>query len=153
MKTEFNYSPKKFKTSDFTSVAIALALIVVPIFMPFSIGFRRLVLVPYPFSMYLLVAIGIALLAYQFKRLSNETKLRKEARPIVVDGDKVSFVKLGKNGVQQQEILLSEVSKVDYDSEDMILKVTTPAGEFKFDSDYFDNVARFDEFRALFNQE
>lgn len=152
MATEFNYKPKNLKLSDFTSFAIALALIFVPIFMPFNIGFKRTVLVPYPYSMYLLIIIGVALIAYHVMRLRKEAKLREAARPIIVDGDNVSFVEVSSKGIEERSIKISQVSNVDYDAQDEILTVTAPTGRFKFDCDYFDSPERFAEFRKIFEK-
>lgn len=152
MVKEFNYKPGGFKISDFASIAIAIALIVVPVVMPFDLTLKRLVILTYPYTMYLMIVIGIALLVYQIMRLNKEAKLRKVARPIIVDGDIISFVKVGSKGVEECSINLQQDNKVEYDSEDEILTITTSTGKFKFDCDYFENPQRFAEFCKLFEK-
>lgn len=152
MKKQFSYTPKEGFMSYLWAFLAPIMVIVVPIVWPFGIRIGRMVILPYPYSAVVLVIIGICVLIYQFRRYKRENLLKQQGHPIVVDEDKITFTTVVKGKVEEVTFSISEVTDVDFDKEDELLKVSTGKGNFTFDADFFENKACFREFMELFYQ-
>lgn len=147
---QYNYVPKEGVMSYLWAFLVPALLIIVPLVLPFGIRIGQLVILPYPYSTIVLVAIGVCLLIYQCLRYKKEKALKQHAQPIVVDGEKITFMNVKKGVAAEVTLALTEVTKVEFDSEDELLEISTNKGKYTFDADFFDNKQRFEEFKALF---
>lgn len=149
---QFNYTPKTGIMECITSFIMPVVLIVLPIVYPFGIRLKRFNLLPYPYSMYVLVAIGALLFIYQLRRIRKDAKLKQHVQPIRVDEDKISFVRIHKGIPQEVTFTLADIKNLDLDTEDEILEVQTEKSKYKFDADFFDSKAEFKQFMKVLQQ-
>lgn len=152
MQKQFNYVPKDGMMSYIWAFLVPALVVIVPIVMPFGIRVGRMVILPYPYSTIVLVIIGICLLIYQFRRYKAEQKLKENARPIIVEDGKITFVRIKKGKIEDIVFHLSDVKSTRYDNEEETLEVSTSKGDYTFDSDFFDNKGCFNEFMGLFSK-
>lgn len=149
---QFNYTPKTGIMECITSFIMPVVLIVLPIVYPFGIQLKRFNILPYPYSMYVLVAIGVLLFIYQLRRIRKNTRLKQHVQPIRIDEDKISFVRIHKGGPQEVTFNLADIKNLDLDNEDEILEVETEESKYKFNADFFDSKAEFTQFMKMLQQ-
>ncbi len=121
---------------------------------PFSMGKRSLVLVlPYPWSMYLFIARGMVILVVGIRRHLKEFKLRGESGLIVVEEGMLTYPAVVAGAVQKVSFQLNDVQNVGYEKEDEdFIVVTNASKEHTFNKTYFRDLTEFNRFRDLFRK-
>lgn len=151
MKTVFQYTPKLSMMEYVYSIGIPVAFIIGPIVYPFNIRLGSLQILPYPYSMIVIIIGGCIGLFLSLRRIAKISKLAKlGSNTIEMDVDGVHFSQIVKGKVQRKSFALTDIKGRVYEQREKIMTLELMTGEeYDFNGQYFENLQAFDDFRSM----
>ncbi len=146
---KFDYTPASIFTDQWSNLAFAIGMIVVPMICPFGIRIRRLQLLsPTAFSIILILG-GAVLLLFTLASLRNARTLKAAGGTITYDGGRITYPAIRKGKVEYRTFLVSDIERVKDDDEEHQCKVTLPDARIVFETGYFASPEEYEAFRSL----
>jgi hypothetical protein len=156
MNQSFTYRRKY--SSNFVLMAVAgVAGIGYSLVQPFSLGYRRHVILEAPHSNYAVIVVGALFIAYAIHKFFQMRATNTATAPIAVTDAGMTFPYVSGYTATPTTVsfpLVNELwSKSDEDDgESVVLYVENSKYRFEFFAEHFENPERFSEFRSLLEQ-
>lgn len=145
----FNYTSQSVFTNQWPNLVFGVGMIVAPLMFPFGVRIRRLhILSPTVFYTILIIG-GALLLLLTFYEMRTAHTLAEQGGIITVDGKRGTYPIVGKNKVEYDTYLISDINMIKDDDKENKCKVDLPDKFIIFDIKYFDSYEQFEEFREL----
>lgn len=135
--------------SKLSTIGIALFMIVFPLIAPFGIRIGRMRILGPTAVTVIFVVGGAALLIFTLLEIRKARVLAAQGASITVDGDKVTYPVVKKDGIEQGQFNITDIEWVKYDEEEDECKIKTVDDHIILRTDFFENQEAYEDFRAL----
>ena len=143
---KFNYTPSNPFSGSVSSLAIGAGMVVVPLVYPFGIRIGRMRILGPTAVTVIFVVGGAALLIFTLLEIRKARVLAARGASITVDGDKVTYPVVKKDGIEQGQF---NIADIEYDEEENECKIKTVDDHIILRTDFFENWEAYEDFRTL----
>lgn len=144
----FNYKPKSDMKSLFINywpLLLAVGIAIYAVVSPFGIRVFRVIRIPYPISMILILVICLAVLVYYlFFKMPRLKRDKEHSKPITIDNGVVKYTKVKSGLPKEITFNVNDIKVINVDDDD--LEITVADEDITFYSDYFDSEKEYKEF-------
>jgi len=156
MKKTFTYR-EKFSWGYLFLLAMCVAGIFYALTQPFNIRFKRLELLAYPTSNYVVIAASVLMILYVIHKLLKMKATNSQDNTITVSESELEFKHLKGYSLTNAQVVFGDVNELwnktdDDDGESMVLYTEKNKNRYEFFAENFASAGEFAEFKKLLEQ-
>ncbi len=150
MEEKFSYTPNVSLSGSFWEIFAGVLLIALPFIYPFSITLGGFTIVPYPWTIYLCIIVGLSILWSFVSKARKAAKLKSHDCTITVKDDVITFRELIKGEIKDISLPIADIQSTRFDKEDDELTLYVDGGKtYSFVKTYFAGDEEYKRFESL----